>query len=150
MKILFLIILLPIIFQFCSNNEGYIYSTEVEEATRQLFPVNPIKVIQSNRNINNNDTLKVINLLNVMLSWVNSSEFKLEYEYYRSTKSYTRIDQKIDGMIRNYGFSSIKEFELYLSANSQSHTIKELNDSLKTTTREIISKINKELTKKNN
>ena len=149
MKLLFSIIIFPFIFLGCSNNDGYIYSSDVEEATRQLLPVKSVIGIQRNSNMNN-DTIKVINLLNILLSWVSSNDFKLEYEHYRSTKSYTRIDYKIDGMIRNYGFSSLKEFELYLSANSQAITIKELNDSLKTTIRERISKINKELSKKNN
>jgi hypothetical protein len=149
MKLLFFIILFPFLFLACSNKDGYIFSSDVEAVTRRLFPVKSDINVQANGN-QNNDTTKVADLLKVLLSWVNSSDFSLEYEYYHSTKSYKKIDSKIDGIIRNYGFSSLKEFELYLSANIQSLTIKELNDSLKATVRDRINKINKEISKKNN
>jgi hypothetical protein len=95
------------------------------------------------------DSLEIISTLNDLIAWVYSNDFKTIYEYYKSNRNYNGIDSKIASIVRNHGFSTFKEFEVYVSTMYDNYSVKQLQDSLKSFTRERINKINKEQSQKN-
>lgn len=147
MKVVVIIIILTC-FAGCAGKEDYIPSSKVVETTRELFPAAGINLPHQHTKTGSGDSAAVISAVSELLGWIYSDSFRADYELFLKTKSYSLIDSKLNEIIRNNGFSSYREYELYLNASMKSEYIRKLSDSLKIATRERITKISKDFAEK--
>jgi len=151
MKSIAVYIIIAFLLLSCSGKEGHIAGSRVVEVTRSISGVseNSKKFLQQDRNVVNNDSLRLLKTLEEMIDWAGTDEFSSMYSASAGSKDYSNLDNRLASILRANGYSSCEEFELYCGRLADDGFLKLMSDSLRSVTNDRIRKINKEKSGKN-